>query len=56
LGRRLWQRPNTVFGVAVIAATGLTHAAFFGAGRYGLVCVLPLIPMLADAFAPRTED
>ena len=56
LGRRLWQRPNTVFGVAVIAATGLTHAAFFGAGRYGLVCVLPLIPLLADAFAPRTED
>ncbi len=35
---------------AVIAATGLVHAAFFGAGRYGLV-VVPFVACLCAATA-----
>lgn len=53
LGRGLWLRPNFAFAAAVVGATALTHAVFFGAGRYGLVCVLLLVPLLAEAFQPR---
>lgn len=38
---------------AVIAATALVHAAFFGAGRYGLV-VVPLVTALAFAAVRAT--
>jgi hypothetical protein len=34
--------------IAVLAATMVTHAAFFGAGRYSLV-VFPLVAALAAA-------
>jgi hypothetical protein len=54
-GRGLWLRPNFAFAAAVVGATALTHAVFFGAGRYGLMCVLLLVPLLADAFQPRAE-
>lgn len=48
-GKGLWLRPNFAFAAAGVAATALTHALFFGAGRYGLVCVLLLVPLLAEA-------
>ena len=51
--RRLAELPLLVPWTAVIiAATALTHAAFFGAGRYGLV-VVPFVTALA--FVGRTE-
>jgi 4-amino-4-deoxy-L-arabinose transferase-like glycosyltransferase len=39
------------YTAALIAATAATHAAFFGAGRYGLV-VLPFVGALAFAGVP----
>lgn len=53
LGRDVWRRPTLLFGAAVVAATALTHAIFFGAGRYGLVCVLPLLGMAGSACRDR---
>ncbi len=49
-GQQVWRRPNYAFAAAVVATTAFTHALFFGAGRYGLVCVLLLVPLLAEAF------
>jgi hypothetical protein len=48
LGRRALARAPMALpaSVAVIALTGLVHAAFFGAGRYGLV-VVPFVAALA---------
>ncbi len=47
LGRALARAPLVVTAtVATVVVTALTHAAFFGAGRYGLV-VLPLATALA---------
>jgi len=66
LGRRMLARAPTVgpATVAVIVLTALVHAAFFGAGRYGLV-VAPFVAALAFAggtgsrtfpWPPRTRD
>jgi hypothetical protein len=66
LGRRMLARAPTVVPatVAVIVLTALVHAAFFGAGRYGLV-VAPFVAALAFAggtgsrtfpWPPRTRD
>ena len=38
-------RPMDVFACLVIVSTALVHAAFFGAGRYGLV-VVPFVTLL----------
>lgn len=46
-GRAIFQRPDALLAAAAVAATAATHAVFFGAGRYGLVCV----PLLAALFA-----
>ncbi len=54
-GREAFRRPVALLGASVVFATALTHAVFFGAGRYGLVCVLPLLPLLVDAFRGRPE-
>jgi len=35
-----------VVGALVILATAIVHAAFFGAGRYGLI-VVPFVAILA---------
>jgi hypothetical protein len=51
-GARLLERPGVVFGVSVVLATGLTHAFFFGDGRYGLVTGLVLVVLAAEAFHP----
>ncbi|MEO6573911.1 MAG: glycosyltransferase family 39 protein [Polyangiaceae bacterium] len=46
--------PLLPWTVAVIVATAITHAAFFGAGRYGLV-VVPFVSALAF-LPPRTTS
>jgi hypothetical protein len=51
LGRELARRPAVALGAACVAATASTHAVFFGAGRYGLVCVPLLIALLGQALA-----
>lgn len=50
LGRWLWRRPDVALGAAVVLATAGSHALFFGAGRYGLVCVPLLVALSAAAF------
>jgi len=37
-GRELLRRPIAAITAGLTLATALTHAAFFGAGRYGFVC------------------
>jgi hypothetical protein len=37
-GRALLDQPAALGAVAAVATTAAAHAAFFGAGRYGLVC------------------
>lgn len=55
VGRDVWRRPNFAFAAGAVFVTALTHAVFFGAGRYGLVCVLLLVPLLAEAFRRKAE-
>jgi hypothetical protein len=37
-GRELVERPAAALSASLVLATALTHAIFFGAGRYGFVC------------------
>lgn len=55
LGRQLARSPAVTLGAACVAATASTHAVFFGAGRYGLVCVPLLIALLGQALAAAPE-
>jgi 4-amino-4-deoxy-L-arabinose transferase-like glycosyltransferase len=48
LGRSLFRHPPAFFAVFVVLATALTHAVFFGASRYALVC-LPALAALGGA-------
>ncbi len=48
LGRRLVRHPPALLAGGALALTALTHAVFFGAGRYSLVC-FALLPALAGA-------
>jgi hypothetical protein len=50
LGRRVLERASVVVPAtaAVVVVTAVVHAAFFGAGRYGLV-VAPFVAALAFA-------
>jgi hypothetical protein len=50
LGARAFDAPALVAAAAVIGTTALTHAIFFGEGRYGLV-VFPLAAAAAGLFA-----
>jgi 4-amino-4-deoxy-L-arabinose transferase-like glycosyltransferase len=50
-GAKIWERPVALAAGATVGATIATHAVFFGAGRYGLVCVLVLIPLAAEGLA-----
>jgi 4-amino-4-deoxy-L-arabinose transferase-like glycosyltransferase len=54
-GKELFRRPNFAFAAAAAGTTALTHALFFGAGRYGLVCVLLLVPLAAEVFRRGPE-
>ncbi|MEB2311573.1 MAG: glycosyltransferase family 39 protein [Sorangiineae bacterium] len=59
LGRRLAEHPPALLVAGTLALTALTHAVFFGAGRYSLVC-FALLPALSGAAwrreAPRADD
>jgi hypothetical protein len=50
LGARMFETPALVAAAAVIGTTALTHAIFFGEGRYGLV-VFPLAAAAAGLIA-----
>jgi hypothetical protein len=52
-GRALARVPLAASAAAVIGATAILHAVFFGAGRYGLM-VVPFVTALA--FAPGSGD
>jgi hypothetical protein len=39
LGREIFRLPAACLAVSVVGASALTHAVFFGAGRYALVCL-----------------
>ncbi len=54
LGWRALERAPLVVPLtaAVVLATALTHAVFFGAGRYGII-VVPFVTALAFVRAPR---
>jgi hypothetical protein len=41
-GRDLSKRPVATVSAALVLSTALTHAVFFGSGRYGLVCAVLL--------------
>jgi hypothetical protein len=52
LGKSLWHWPAAGLAVAAVGTTALTHAVFFGAGRYALVC-LPALAVLAGSVGSR---
>jgi hypothetical protein len=51
LGSVLVKNPPALMAAASVATTGLTHAVFFGAGRYSLVC-FAVLAALAGAVLP----
>lgn len=51
-GRSLLREPSVFLVVTVVAAAAFTHAVFFGAGRYALVCVPSLAVLVALLFPP----
>ena len=53
-GRRVVDKPAAFLAAATVAGTALTHAAFFGAGRYSLVC-FPAIAALAGTVLTRRD-
>jgi hypothetical protein len=54
LGRRLVERPVAWLAAATVSGTALTHAVFFGAGRYSLVC-FPALAALAGTVLTRRD-
>jgi hypothetical protein len=54
-GRALVRSPAAWLAVAAVALTALTHAVFFGAGRYALVC-LPALAALSGMAWPARKD
>jgi 4-amino-4-deoxy-L-arabinose transferase-like glycosyltransferase len=52
LGRSLFDKPAACFALATLLTTAASHAVFFGAARYALVC-LPALALLAAAGWPR---
>lgn len=50
LGRDLLREPSFGLAAAVVATTAATHAVFFGAGRYSLVCAALLGAAAAGAW------
>ncbi|MEP7050381.1 MAG: glycosyltransferase family 39 protein [Pseudomonadota bacterium] len=51
-GKRLLKRPLLALSASAVLATALTHALFFGAGRYGFVCAGLLCLAAAGGGAP----
>ena len=58
LGRALLRHPPALFATFVVLSTALTHAVFFGASRYALVCLPALAALGGAAFlrAPSPSD
>jgi hypothetical protein len=62
LGRKLAEHPPAALAASLVGMTALTHAVFFGAGRYSLV-IMPLLAPLAACvvqgrlamICPRTD-
>lgn len=54
LGRHALRAPYGVTG-ATLLATAFTHAVYFGAGRYSLVCIPLLAAMAGAVLRPRDE-
>jgi hypothetical protein len=52
LGRALLERPEAALAAGVVTVTALTHAVFFGADRYALVCS-GVLAMLAGSAWPK---
>jgi hypothetical protein len=52
LGRALLERPEAALAAGVVTVTALTHAVFFGADRYALVCS-SVLAMLAGSVWPK---
>jgi hypothetical protein len=53
LGRDLVRHPPALVACATVLATALTHAVFFGASRYALVCLTPLAALAGTVFSSR---
>lgn len=53
-GRRLADKPAAAVASSTVLGTALTHAVFFGAGRYSLVC-FPALAALAGTVLTRRE-
>jgi 4-amino-4-deoxy-L-arabinose transferase-like glycosyltransferase len=53
-GRSLLDKPAACFALATLLTTAASHALFFGAARYALVC-LPALALLAASGWPRRE-
>ncbi|HEY3497589.1 MAG TPA: hypothetical protein VGK73_22985, partial [Polyangiaceae bacterium] len=51
LGRELLRHPAALVAFGSVFATAVTHAVFFGASRYALVC-LPALAALAGTLRP----
>lgn len=55
VGWALLRSPAAWLAVAAVLLTALTHAVFFGAGRYALVC-LPALAALSGMLWPARKD
>jgi hypothetical protein len=58
LGRALFRHPPALLATFTVLTTAFTHAVFFGASRYALVCLPALAALGGSAWwrsAPRTE-
>ncbi len=55
LGKALVRHPPALIAALVVGATVVTHAVFFGAGRYGLP-VFPCVAALAGSIVIRRFD
>jgi hypothetical protein len=58
LGRSILRHPPALLVTFTVLATALTHAVFFGAGRYALVCLPALAALGGGSFlrAPTRAD
>ncbi len=55
-GRSLLREPSVLLALALVATTAFTHAVFFGAGRYALVCVPCLAVLLGLLFPSQAAS
>ena len=51
-GKELLKRPLSALGAGLVLTTAVTHAVFFGAGRYGFVCAALLCLAASGELGP----